>query len=60
MQYPVKLAEEAGGVHDTLKLPGPCGSISAVRSEGLSAAVQIINNIDVIILVHMLYLNHYQ
>ena len=39
MRYPVKLAEEAGGVHDTLKLPGSCGSCSAVRPVGLSAAV---------------------
>ena len=38
MRYPVKLAEEAGGVHETLKLPGSCGSCSAVRPVGWSAA----------------------
>ena len=40
MRYPVKLAKEAGGVHETLKLPGSSGSFSAVRSVGLSAAEQ--------------------
>ena len=44
MRYPVKLAEEAGGVHETLKLPGSCGSCSAVRSVGLTAAVHKKNN----------------
>ena len=44
MWYPVKLAEEAGGVHKILKLPGCCGSCSAVRSLGWSAAVHRKNN----------------
>ena len=44
MRYPVKLAEEAVGVHETLKLPGSCGSCSAVMSVGLTAAVHRKNN----------------
>ena len=44
MWYPVKLVKEAGGVHETLKLPGSCGSCSAVRPVGLSAAVYKGNN----------------
>ena len=46
MRYPVRLAEEAGGVHETLKLPGSCGSRSAVRPEGFSAAVHKNKNIQ--------------
>ena len=44
MRYPVKLAKEAVGVHETLKLPGSCGSCSAVMSVGLTAAVHRKNN----------------
>ena len=40
MWYPVKLAKEAGGVHETLKLPGSRSGCSTVRSLGWSAAVE--------------------